>query len=110
MNHNDVQLIGVFGTKDQPMEGFVYSRNAPTNLWVGALCTDGSRMGHEFMAFVVNELIDNDRFAEGDRVEMDNQDGTHLVATVGAEVPKDDVEAYGAMSPTVRVVSVAVES
>ena len=66
MDHLKVQLIGVL--PDENTEGFCYTVDAPTNLWVGALCDDGSRMGNHFMAFILNELIEADCFSEGDSV------------------------------------------
>lgn len=107
MNHDDVLLVGVFDP-DGNDEGFCYSTNAPTNLWVGALCSDGSRMSHEFMAYVLNELIDADCFGAGDFADLRNQDGKGLIATVGAKVPKRSVQAFAAVGPTVRVVTVEV--
>lgn len=109
MNPQEVLLIGVFDP-DGREEGFVYTVDAPTNLWVGALCDDGSRMAHEFMGYVLNSLIDEDCFNEGDFVTLANQNGTGLIATVGEEVPVDEVQALQARhaGPTVRKVTVAV--
>lgn len=110
MNHLDVQIIGVLPDKDS--EAFCYTVDAPTNLWIGALCEDGSRMGNNFMAFVLNELIEADCFNKGDTVEVSNQDGVLLTATVGQLVPARQVEAFAAKGPgrwpTVRIVTVAV--
>lgn len=108
MNFKDVQLIGVIGTAEQPQEAFVYTLNAPTNLWIGAICTDGSRMGAQFMAHILNGLIEADSFAEGDTFVIANQIGANLTATVGEEVPADAVDAFQAHSDTVRVVTVDV--
>jgi hypothetical protein len=108
MDHMQVQLIGVFGTQEEPIEGFCYTVNAPVNLWVGARCTDGSRMGSQFMGYVLNTLIDADGFSAGSQVEVADQGGTRLVAVVGEEVPKRDVQANLAHSDTVRVVTVTV--
>jgi hypothetical protein len=107
MNHNDVQLIGVFDP-DGKDEGFVYSVNAPVNLWMEALCTDGSRMGHEFMACFLNLFIDDDKFSPGDAVEIRNQAGVLLRAVAWDPVPKEDLQAYQALTPTVLPVTVEV--
>ena len=107
MNSRDVQLIGVFDP-DGKDEGFVYSINAPTNLWVGAICDDGSRMGAQFMAHVLNGLIEADSWGEGDSYEIANQNGVKLTATVGEEVPARSVDAFQAQSATVRKVTVSV--
>lgn len=111
MNHLQVRLIGVFDPEGKD-ESFTYTVDAPVNLWIGALCEDGSRMGSQFMAFVLNELIEADCFSEGDVVEVHNQDGTTLTATVGRRVPARQVEAFAARGPgrwpTVRIVTVAV--
>ena len=53
MDHNEVLLIGVFDP-DGVDEGFVYTVDAPTNLWVQALTDQGSRMGAHFMAAGLN--------------------------------------------------------
>lgn len=107
MNHQDVALIGVFDP-DGNEEGFCYTVDAPTNLWIEALCSDGSRMGHEFMAFILNELIEADGFGEGAEIEVADQDGVTLIATVGEEVPNRSVKAFLANSATVRRVYVTV--
>ena len=107
MNFKDVQLIGVIDP-DGKEEAFVYTLNAPTNLWIGAICSDGTRMGAQFMAHVLNGLIEADSFAEGDTYVIANQNGTKLTATVGEEVPADAVDAFQANSDTVRTVTVSV--
>jgi hypothetical protein len=107
MNHNEVVLIGVFDPEGK-QEAWVYSVDAPINLWVGALCDDGSRMGADFMAHVLNELLEADAFYEGDTVEIKNQSGVSLTATVGPEVPARSVEAFQALTDTVRKVTVHV--
>lgn len=105
MDHHAVDLIGVFDP-DGRDESFCYSVNAPTNLWIGALCEDGLRMSPQFMAYILNELIEQDGFNEGDVVLVDNQDGALLQATVGGMVPARRFQAYMARSLTVRTVAV----
>lgn len=107
MDHNEVLVFGIFDP-DGKQESFCYTHNAPTNLWIGALCSDGSRMGVHFMTHFLNELMDADAFAEGDFVQMRNQDGVVLTAIVGEEVPARSVDAFQAMTDTVRRVSVHI--
>ena len=87
MDHTQVQLIGVFSAEGDPdpKEGFVYSTNAPTNLWIGAICDDGSRMGHQIMAHILNGILRNDEFIEGGVYALRSQsvDGPVLLAEVG---------------------------
>lgn len=105
MNHNDVQLVGVFDPNGGD-EAFIYSINAPVNLWVGALCEDGSRMSMNFMGHIMNGLIDGDLFNFDDTYRVENQVGIGLVATVGEFVAKSDLQAFMAESDVVRRVSV----
>lgn len=108
MDHNLVQLIGVFPTENEPIEGFCYTVNAPTNLWVGAVTDAGSRMGLQFMAYGMNRLLDADCFAEGTHIEFADQAGRTIRFVVGDLVPKADVQAFQAMSDEVRRVRVEV--
>jgi hypothetical protein len=107
MNHLDVQLIGVFDCQP-PIENFTYTVNlpAPHNLWVSALCTDGTRMHSLFMGFVLNELIDADKWNEGDFIDIVDQDDATLRATVGPLVDKSFVEAFASKTPGVRLITV----
>lgn len=107
MDHRDVELVGVFDPEGVE-ESFVYTVDAPTNLWIGALCDDGSRMGTEFMAHLLNSLIDNDMFNEGNAATVVDQSGITMIVTVGPHVPALDVEAYFAETLHVRVVTVTV--
>jgi hypothetical protein len=111
MNHNDVFLIGVISAQDDDgtiHEAFCYTTNAPTNLWVGAICNDGSRMDVRFLGYFLNQLIEADAFNEGDFVMDRNQDGVKLTAIVGSEVPARSVDAFQAQTDTVRKVSIHV--
>jgi hypothetical protein len=109
MDHNLVQLIGVGPTaNDKPFEAFVYTTNAPTNLWIGAICDDGSRMSLQFMAYILNGLIVNDSFNENDTFELNNQDGVSLVAEVGELQDGAPLEANLANTKMVRIVRVRV--
>lgn len=113
MNPNDVVLIGVIPSRDPDgivHESFVYSIDAPTNLWCGALCDDGSRMGPEFMAYGINTLISQDKFDIGDEVTVENQVGVKLVFRIAETVSKDSVEAFLAETPTVNKIEVHVLS
>lgn len=107
MNWRDVQLVGVFDPEGVD-ETFVYTVNAPVNLWIGALCSDGSRMGPQFMGGILNALLEADSFNEGDTYEVRSQSGALLTATVGHWVPSRTVEANAANSDVVRVITVAV--
>jgi hypothetical protein len=107
MDHNDVLVFGIFDP-DGKQEAFCYTHNAPTNLWIGALCDDGSRMAVEFMTYLINGLLEDDCFEEGDFFMVRNQDGVPLTATVGAEVAARSVDAFQALTDTVRKVSVHV--
>jgi hypothetical protein len=102
-----VLLIGVFDPDGQT-EGFTYTVNAPTNLWIGAVCDDGSRMSHEFMAYFLNSLLEADAFDEGDFVITRNQDRVQLTAIVGPLVAARSVDAFQAQTDEVRKVSVHV--
>jgi len=107
VNHLDVQLIGVFDCVP-PQENFTYTVDlpAPWNLWVEALCTDGTRMHPLFMGFLLNALIAEDKWNEGDWVDIVDQDDATLRCTVGDLMPKRSVEAYAAKTDCVRVVMV----
>ena len=107
MDCAQVLLIGVFDP-DGKNESFTYTVNAPTNLWIGAICEDGSRMSVEFQAFFLNRLLEDDCFNEGDFVMTQNQDRTKLTAIVGPLVAARSVEAFQAQSDEVRKVSVHV--
>lgn len=107
MNHSEVLLIGVFDP-DGKQESFTYTVDAPTNLWIGAICADGSRMDVRFCAHFLNELLDADCFKEGDFVQMRNQDGVKLTAIVGPAVPASSVQAFQALTDTVRKVTIHV--
>jgi len=107
MNPQEVQLIGVFDP-DGKDEAFVYSVNAPVNLWIEALCTDGSRMSHVFMASFLNLFIDDDKFSPGDAVEIRNQKGVLLRAVAWDPVLKEDLGAYQALTDHVLPVTVEV--
>jgi hypothetical protein len=107
MNHNDVLVFGIFDPEGK-QEAFCYTHNAPTNLWIGALCDDGSRMHVDFMTYILNGLLEDDSFNEGDTFAVQNQDGVALTATVGAEVAARSVDAFQALTDTVRKVSVHV--
>lgn len=108
MNHLDVLVFGIFDPEGKA-ESFCYTHNAPTNLWIGALCDDGSRMHVEFMTYILNGLLEDDAFNEGDTFVVRNQNGVELTATVGAAVAARSVDAFQALSDTVRTVSVHVE-
>lgn len=110
MDHNEVQLIGVFGTEDDPSEPFVYTVDAPTNLWVSCRTANGTMMGHKFAAWGLNELLEADAFAPGDFVDIVDQNDVVVRFTVGDEAPAHDpaVQAYQARSTTVRLVAVTV--
>jgi hypothetical protein len=107
VNYEDVQLIGVFDTPPG-QENFCYSVDlpAPANLWVEALCTDGTRMHPLFMGFVLNALIAEDKWNAGDKVEIVDQSDVVLVAEVNQLVPKREVEAFAAETDQVRIVIV----
>ena len=107
MDHNDVLVFGIFDP-DGKQESFCYTHNAPTNLWIGALCEDGSRMHVNFMTHILNELLEADAFEEGDFFTLQNQDGVKLTAIVGASVPARSVDAFQSLTDTVRKVSVHV--
>jgi hypothetical protein len=109
MNYEDVQLIGVFDDKGE-VESFVYSVDlpAPANLWVGALCSDGSRMHPMFMGFVLNALIAEDAWNEGDTTIVVDQSDVAMRCRVGDLVPKRSVEAFASQTDEVRVVTVDV--
>jgi hypothetical protein len=107
MDHSDVTLVGVFDPEGKH-ESFTYTVDAPTNLWIGALCSDGSRMSTEFQAHFLNELLEADAFNEGDFVITRNQNGVCLVAIVGDEVRAREVEAFLAHTDTVKRVTVNV--
>jgi hypothetical protein len=107
MNPQEVTLIGVV---DPDGETWCYTVDAPTNLWVGEICRDGSRMSIQFMAHMLNGLIEADGFHEGATYEVRNQDGVVLRAVVGEEVLATSVEAYQSLSDTVRTVTVSVVS
>ena len=107
MNHADVQLIGVFDP-DGIDEGFCYSVDAPRNLWIGALTAEGTRMGHQFMSYILNTLIEDDCFNPGQWAEVIDQAGACLRATVMKPVPAHDVKAYAAETRLVLPVSVKV--
>jgi hypothetical protein len=107
VNHTEVLVFGIFDP-DGKQESFCYTHNAPTNLWIGALCDDGSRMHVNFMTHLINELLEADGFNEGDFVQVRNQDGTVLTAIVGAAVPARSVDAFQALTDTVRKVTVHV--
>lgn len=109
MNHDEVQLIGVFDPQGRD-EGFTYTVNLPTghNLWIGALCDDGSRMGQFYMAWILNNLIDLDRWNEGDAFQSVTEKEVTLVATVGELVDRNEVQAFQALTDKVRRVTVAV--
>jgi hypothetical protein len=107
MNHSDVLLIGVFDP-DGREEAFVYSVDAPRNLWIGALCADGSRMGIEFMQYILNEMIEADLFNPGQTFDLANQNGMRMRATIGEFVPARDVSAFQAQTSHVLPVSVEV--
>lgn len=109
MDHSLVQLIGVFPTADADLtEGFCYTVNAPTNLWMQALTDNGTRMGLHFMGYAMNELLDQDCFNEGDSAEFADQAG-HLIRFIVCDlVPKDDVQAFQAIGDEVRRVRVEV--
>jgi len=107
MDHNDVLVFGIFDPEGK-QESFCYTHNAPTNLWIGALCDDGSRMSVQFMTHFLNELMDIDGFNEGDFVQMRNQDGVVLTAIVGGSVPARSVDAFQSLTDTVRTVLVHV--
>lgn len=107
MNYLDVQLIGVFDTPpEQEMFCYTVDLPAPWNLWVSALCEDGTRMHHIFMAFLLNGLIAEDKWNEGDSIELVDQDGAVLRATVTALVDKSFVEAFASQTPGVRMIKV----
>jgi len=111
VNHEEVFLIGVIAQQDEDgtiHEAFCYSTNAPTNLWVGAICDDGSRMDVRFLAYFLNELIEIDAWGEGDFVQDRNQDGVLLTAIVGPEVPARSVDAFQAWTDTIRKVTIHV--
>lgn len=108
MDHNDVLIIGVFDPEGK-QEAFCYTVNAPTNLWVGALCEDGSRMGVDFMTYLLNGLLESDGFDEGDFFQVQDQSEVMLTAIVGKEVPVSIVQAFQATTDTVRKVSVNVD-
>ena len=110
MNHKDVVLIGVMSAVDDEeiKEAFCYTTNAPVNLWVGALCEDGSRMSVQFLAYFLNQLLEADAFYEGDSVQERNQNGVLLTAIVGPEVPARSVDAFQARTDTVRKVCIHV--
>src|SRR5690349_8556432 len=93
VDHSLVRLIGV-SDPDGEIESFVYSTNAPTNLFVSALCVDGSRMDVRFMAHLMNRLIDADAFQEGSTIDAATDAGLILRATVGPLVAKESVEAF----------------
>lgn len=107
MNHNDVTVFGIFDP-DGKQESFCYTHNAPTNLWIGAVCDDGSRMHVQFMTYILNGLLEDDSFEEGDTFLVENQDGVKLTATVGPEVSARSVEAFQSLTDTVRKVTVHV--
>jgi|KBSMisStaDraftv2_1062788.scaffolds.fasta_scaffold119639_4 hypothetical protein len=107
MDHHEVLVFGIFDP-DGKQESFCYTHNAPTNLWIGALCDDGSRMHVDFMTYILNGLMEDDAFNEGDTFVVRNQDGVSLTATVGAEVAARSVDAFQALTDTVRKVSVHV--
>ena len=107
MDHTEVLVFGIFDPDGQ-QESFCYTHNAPTNLWIGALCDDGSRMHVNFMTHFLNELMEADAFDEGDFVQMRNQDGIVLTAIVGPSVPARSVDAFQSLTDTVRTVSVHV--
>lgn len=107
MNHDDVLLVGV-GDPDGKEESFCYTVDAPTNLWIGALTEQGSRMAIGFMAGLLNQLIEGDCWLEGmSYVEVD-QGGVLLTATVGELVPARSVSAFLCQTNMVRRVSVTV--
>ena len=111
VNHNDVFLIGVISAVDDDgtiNEAFCYTTNAPTNLWVGAICADGSRMDVRFLAYFLNQLIEIDAWSEGDFVQDRNQAGVLLTAIVGPEVSARSVDAFQAQTDTVRKVMIHV--
>ena len=107
MDHNEVLVFGIFDPEGQ-QESFCYTHNAPTNLWIGALCDDGSRMAVQFMTYILNELMEGDLFDEGDFFMVQNQDGVKLTAIVGAAVPARSVDAFQSLTDTVRKVTVHV--
>ena len=106
MNHSDVLLVGVIDPAGKE-ESFVYSLDAPTNLWIGALCDDGTRMSPPFMAHILNGLIEDDSFEEGDMFMVSDQNGTTLIATVGAYVSASSVHAFQSLTHEVRKVTVS---
>lgn len=109
MDHKLVQLIGVFPTAgDDLTEGFCYTVNAPTNLWMQALTDNGTRMGLHFMGYAMNQLLDDDCFNEGDATEFADQSGHVIRFIVGDLVPKGDVDAFQAIGDLVRRVRVEV--
>lgn len=107
MNPQDVQLIGVFDTPP-PQEHFCYSVDlpAPANLWIQALTADGTRMHSLFMGFVLNSLIAEDKWHEGDHVDVVDQSDVTLRATVTYLVPSQAVEAFASQTGQVRIVTV----
>jgi len=107
MNFMDVLVFGIFDPEGK-QEAFCYTHNAPTNLWIGALCDDGSRMGVEFMNYIINCLLEDDLFNEGDFYMVQNQDGVKLTAIVGPAVPARSVDAFQSLTDTVRTVTVHV--
>lgn len=107
MDHMEVTVFGIFDPEGK-QEAFCYTYDAPTNLWIGALCDDGSRMHVEFMTYIINCLLEDDLFEEGDFFLVQNQDGVKLTAIVGPSVPARSVQAFQALTDTVRKVTVHV--
>lgn len=109
MDPMTVQLIGVFPTvDDEPFDAFVYSMNAPTNLFVRQTCEDGSKMSAQVMAMGLNRLMLADAFGFNEFVDVELDGGTVLRFQVGELLHKTEAGAHQAMSESVRLVSVGV--